>query len=128
MLARLGPVEALTLGQAVTVPIPGELFPLIADQWQAYDRIQKGRLPFPLIQVIGQFYDNGINDVVEEFAFAGLDLQSAERLFESAEQTDPRRPQTLDGPANILFVSGLDCRKTGPFVQTARLFLTNVSN
>jgi len=24
----------------------------------------------------------------------------AERLFDSAEQTDPRRPQTLDGPAN----------------------------
>ena len=97
LLARLGPVEALTLGQAVTVPTAGEL---IVDQRVAYDGMRNVRLPFPLIRVSGQFYDTGINRVVEEFAFAGLDLPIAGRLFDSAEQTDAHRPQTLDGPAH----------------------------
>ena len=32
LLARLGPVEALTLGQAVTVPFSADQFPITADQ------------------------------------------------------------------------------------------------
>ena len=61
--------------------------------------MQKGRLPFPLVRISGKFYDTEIGAVVEEFAYAGLDLPFAETLFDFAQQMDPRRPQALDEPA-----------------------------
>ncbi|MER9291292.1 hypothetical protein NKI71_13685 [Mesorhizobium sp. M0510] len=102
LLALAGPVEALSLGQAVTLPVSDffELTEPVDDAQSAYDLMYKdGRLPFPLFWLSADFFDTALRATVEEFAIAGLDLPIDRRLLTSAQQVAKRRPQILDGPA-----------------------------
>jgi hypothetical protein len=102
LLALAGPVEALSLGQAVTLPVPDSLglTETVDDIQAAYELMfSKGRLPFPLFWLSADFFDTALNKPVEEFAIAGLDLPIDRRLLTSAQQVAKRRPQILDGPA-----------------------------
>jgi hypothetical protein len=100
MLARKGPVEALTLGNAVTVPRPKtDGFPAIIDTVDtAFDIMTQGRMPYPLVRVRGEFYDPKSAATVEEFAFAGLDLPF-DGLRSQSGVAGYFAPKNLDAPA-----------------------------
>lgn len=111
MLARIGPVEALSLGQGVTVPISSEdLTAVMVDAKGVYEfMLEKRRLPFPLIVVRGDFYDSKLGRVVNEFGIAGLELPSPS-VVASAKQIASRGPDMLDGPAHADVKLSLETR------------------
>ena len=101
LLARTGPVEALSLGQAVTLPVLREYLPeIVVDAKSAYQfMLNKRRLPFPLLVVRGDFFDSKLGKVVSEYGIGGLDLPS-QSVVSSARQIGTRSPDALDGPAH----------------------------
>lgn len=101
LLAHQGPVEALTLGTAVTIPrTKNDLFTgRIESVGDAFDLMSKGRMPFPLIMVRGQFFDAALQQVVEEFAFAGLDLLVDGQLKPKSSPAGYFEPEVRDEPA-----------------------------
>ncbi|ANG62619.1 hypothetical protein A8C75_09075 [Marinobacterium aestuarii] len=101
LLARQGPVEALTLGNAVTIPRARKdyFIGLIRSMDAAFDLIAKGHMPYPLIRVGGQFYDAQIGALVEEFGFAGLDLP-VDSLQPKSQAVDYFEPEARDKPAS----------------------------
>lgn len=100
LLARQGPVEALTLGNAVTLPMmrAWELGPFVPDESSAYALMQQGRMPYPLIVVGGKYFDATLNAVVEEFAIGGLDFRRSGEVQPVAELGKGYEPAGLDDP------------------------------
>lgn len=95
LLTRTGPIEAVTLGQAVTLPVNG--FPNVTDRKTAHEIMWNEEvLPFPLVRVTGWFFDVLTQTQTVEFGLAGLDLWQEEQIIRGCRQNEARRPQNPD--------------------------------
>ncbi|SDO20374.1 hypothetical protein [Ensifer sp. YR511] len=108
ILAHQGPIEALSLGQSVTLPADAK--PAdgpVQSTDEVYRALRQGYLPFPLYRIVGHFLDNdGNGNVVKrtEVAVAGLDLPMNEPVEMIGRTAMIRQPEETDQPArgNVL--------------------------
>lgn len=118
-IALMGPVEAVTLGQAVSFPV--DQFPYLATTEEIFDFVMKrSQLPFPVIRLTTFHALKGFNDtgnaqgnrsapnVVTTVQFARLIVEAQPAITPAARAASP--PTTRDGPAGCdiqLFVDVL---------------------
>lgn len=103
LLAHLGPIEALSLGQAVSLPGKTERpeGPVMTAS-DAYAQLTERQLPFPLYRIAGRFKDRdstGAEIEQVEVTVVGLDLPIEGSIATNGRTTMVRQPQDVDAAA-----------------------------
>lgn len=126
LIARQGPVEALTLGNAVTLPILDkyELGKPVEDEAGAYQAMRSGRMPFPLILVTGRYHDAALQDFVDEFGIGGLDMLRSGEVKPKSAQIGMFDPEARDGPATATIRTRLSANSASLMQFVSRISRT----